>query len=555
MTKKPALKPQSEPAALPEAAVFAEEILVEGCRPNPWNKERPLDPAFVESIRKEGVISPILVRPIRAVRGPAWEVIAGARRLAASKEVGRKSIGAVVRDVDDATAKRLTLAENVNRVGLSAWQEAEALAELLEVCSAQEAAESLGWPAWRVRRRAKLLNLSKEWKEALQEEGSAVRKWPAAWLEEVVVLPHEMQDDLLDEIYSVDDFDDLKREISSLTELLRSAPFDITNATLCPKAGACTNCQKRTGAQPDLFPDEVTEAKAASDDRCLDRECWSDKAKAHQKAKIAAVRAKHGDIPFVSTDTYPTGTMRSKFPGLIGAEQYTKAKKSDAGAVQALAVSGINGELAEPRIVYMIPKSAKASNAADKAAGKAAPVKSMEEQRAGLETRRWSLVGQKLQVILGDNGKVEVEPPSLAALAVAATVFGISSTDDITGDDWEQVDELLTESNRAKDLFLECVCRKMSSNLQYARDGVRAGDHEDLEREILQVCKFFGIDSASLKAAADTEIPEPKSWGAQAAAEAAPKQVRKKPEKLTEAAKKKPAASKLEDEEDDHDDE
>jgi hypothetical protein len=56
---------------------------------------------------------------------------------------------------------------------------------------------------------------------------------------------------------------------------LKSAPFDIKDAELVAKAGACGPCPKRTGNQADLFGD------VKSADVCTDPKCFDDKRQAH----------------------------------------------------------------------------------------------------------------------------------------------------------------------------------------------------------------------------------------------------------------------------------
>jgi hypothetical protein len=67
---------------------------------------------------------------------------------------------------------------------------------------------------------------------------------------------------------------------------LSSAPFDIKDAKLLPKAGDCIKCPKRTGNQADLFGD------VKSADVCTDPKCFDDKRQAHfagaRKKKEAA---------------------------------------------------------------------------------------------------------------------------------------------------------------------------------------------------------------------------------------------------------------------------
>jgi ParB family chromosome partitioning protein len=70
-----------------------QEIEVGKCFPNPWNKRRDLDPAFVQSIREKGILSPILLRPSFNIDvGDGYEIICGERRWRGSMEVGLHSI-------------------------------------------------------------------------------------------------------------------------------------------------------------------------------------------------------------------------------------------------------------------------------------------------------------------------------------------------------------------------------------------------------------------------------------------------------------------------------
>lgn len=89
------------------------------------------------NISEQGVLHPILVRP----RGTGYELIAGQRRLLASKLAGRSSIPARVLEVDDVEAVSIALVENLARENLSAFEEAIGLSRL------QHAVEEAGGSA------------------------------------------------------------------------------------------------------------------------------------------------------------------------------------------------------------------------------------------------------------------------------------------------------------------------------------------------------------------------------------------------------------------------
>lgn len=90
-----------------------------------------LDPEKYEelkkSIRENGVLQPILVRP----RADRYEVIAGHRRLRVARELGLASLPALVRAADDTSTSILRLEENARRADLSPVEEAKYYAETL----------------------------------------------------------------------------------------------------------------------------------------------------------------------------------------------------------------------------------------------------------------------------------------------------------------------------------------------------------------------------------------------------------------------------------------
>ncbi|MGI8846006.1 MAG: ParB/RepB/Spo0J family partition protein [Thermoleophilaceae bacterium] len=85
--------------------------------------------ALAESIRSRGVLQPIVVRPLP---GGQFELIAGERRLRASKLAAIDTIPAVVRQTEDSERLDLALAENMARVDLNPIEEARACAMLVD---------------------------------------------------------------------------------------------------------------------------------------------------------------------------------------------------------------------------------------------------------------------------------------------------------------------------------------------------------------------------------------------------------------------------------------
>lgn len=83
---------------------------------------------LAESIRLQGVVQPVIVRPV----GGGYELIAGERRWRAAQAAGLATVPAVVREGDDTEALMLALVENVAREDLSPIDEARGYAALLE---------------------------------------------------------------------------------------------------------------------------------------------------------------------------------------------------------------------------------------------------------------------------------------------------------------------------------------------------------------------------------------------------------------------------------------
>ena len=114
---------------------------------------------LAESIRAQGVIQPVLVRP-RAAGG--YELIAGERRWRAAREAGVETLRAVVREAADRDALLLGLVENVAREELSPVEEARAYAVLMDefALGLGDIAERVGRSKPAISNRMRLLELS-----------------------------------------------------------------------------------------------------------------------------------------------------------------------------------------------------------------------------------------------------------------------------------------------------------------------------------------------------------------------------------------------------------
>lgn len=153
------LKPDDTPGSgevrnLPLASVI----------PNPHQPRKEFDPRALDdlaaSIKSQGVLQPILVRPLPGKPG-SYELVAGERRLRASRMAGLREIPALVRDLDDRESLAIALIENLQREDLNAVEEAEGYKQLLEQfgLSQEELARQLGKSRPALANSLRLLNL------------------------------------------------------------------------------------------------------------------------------------------------------------------------------------------------------------------------------------------------------------------------------------------------------------------------------------------------------------------------------------------------------------
>jgi ParB family chromosome partitioning protein len=122
---------------------------------------------LANSIRAQGVVQPIVVRP---VSGDRYEIIAGERRWRAAQLAGLHEIPAVVRDVADQAAMAMALIENIQREELNPMEESMALHRLIEEfgLTHQQTADAVGRSRASVSNLLRLLSLSDEVKRMLE---------------------------------------------------------------------------------------------------------------------------------------------------------------------------------------------------------------------------------------------------------------------------------------------------------------------------------------------------------------------------------------------------
>lgn len=101
---------------------------------------------LASSIKSQGIVQPIIIRPLDNQTTIKYEIIAGERRWRAAQIAGLSDVPAVIRDIPDADAIAMALIENIQRENLNPLEEARALDRLIKEfkLTHQEAADAVG---------------------------------------------------------------------------------------------------------------------------------------------------------------------------------------------------------------------------------------------------------------------------------------------------------------------------------------------------------------------------------------------------------------------------
>jgi ParB family chromosome partitioning protein len=160
-----------EDVVMDEARGFR-RIPIELLHPNPHNPRRRFEAGdldeLVQSIRAQGVLQPLIVRP--RSDGQSYEIVAGERRWRAAQWVPLHEVPALVRDFTDGEALEIALIENVQRADLNAIEEAQGYAQLIEHFgyTQQQLASSISKSRSHIANSLRLLSLPDEVKVHLE---------------------------------------------------------------------------------------------------------------------------------------------------------------------------------------------------------------------------------------------------------------------------------------------------------------------------------------------------------------------------------------------------
>jgi ParB family chromosome partitioning protein len=261
------------------------------------NPRRTFEPVALQelaaSIRTQGVLSPLLVRPLTE---NGFEIIAGARRYRAAQMAEQSTVPVRIVNLSDAAALEAQLVENLVRSEIHPMEEAQGFRALLALdepkYSIEQIAGRVGKNPSFVAARLKLTDLVPDAVEAFYADEIGVGH---ALL--LAKLPADQQAQALSacfkEVYNngakaariLLPVRNLQFWIdSNILLVLKDAPFNKRDAQLVPAAGSCADCPKRTGHNKLLFGDDL----GRQGDRCTDPSCYAAKVSAHVALTIAA---------------------------------------------------------------------------------------------------------------------------------------------------------------------------------------------------------------------------------------------------------------------------
>ena len=149
-----------------------EMVKIDELRSNPYQPRKVFDEEALQelaaSIKEHGVFQPIIIK--KSIKG--YEIIAGERRVKASKMAGLEEIPAIVRDFSDNEMMEIALLENLQRENLDAIEESTAYKKLLETLSLtqEELAKRLGKSRSHITNMLGLLTLPEEVQTALSNK-------------------------------------------------------------------------------------------------------------------------------------------------------------------------------------------------------------------------------------------------------------------------------------------------------------------------------------------------------------------------------------------------
>lgn len=476
-----------------------QSIDVETIAPSPFNPRREFNKEalgeLADSIRVQGIQVALIVRPA----GKGYELIAGERRWRAAKLAGLAEVPAVVRDLDDRTARAVQIVENLQRQDLAPLEEAQGFRDYLDNGGEMKAlAAAVGKSPRYIYARMQMLTLAPAARKELAE--GAISPGHAS---ELAALPPALQGEVLERVHDAWGSDmsvqELRKHIADHYRLsLDAAPWPkddpVLNAVKIgkkgPRAGPCSICPKRAGSNLDKFA-------GLKPNTCTDPECFRAKAAVFVELR----REKNRDLLLVA---FPdNGASQQDFKALPYSEKelvapygYTRNAKCEAAQTALVVAShdatqiGRTIEICRdrkckthhpPEYSYKPSKPSKAElrrktqREADEKVARAAFVQTIEHARKqkALELEDWRLIA------LESAETLAAEFPGSKQSQLIREAFG--NQPKLTAESW-------VKKQNAHALQVFVLARVLSAAIEY-------GNSQDS----LAAAKRHGVDLAALR--------------------------------------------------------
>lgn len=259
-------------------------------RESPNNPRKAFDQAalqdLADSLKAIGMQQPMVARPLPEDQQDIYvryELVFGHRRFRAAQLADpEQEWPCIVREMDDEDVAMAQVAENLQRVDVTALEEADGLQRLHKYLQVpvDRIAQRLGKSRSYVFNRLKLAAAGDDLRHAITDEGLS----PEIGVEVARIRSHSLQGKALQQLQRAAPAGDAwpsyraaKATLQGMFKLsIASAPFDPTDANLAKMAGACTGCSRLAGNDPAY-------EGVLADDICTDSECWDVKAREHQR--------------------------------------------------------------------------------------------------------------------------------------------------------------------------------------------------------------------------------------------------------------------------------
>ncbi len=420
------------------------ELPIAELTPSPTNPRKFFDPVklqeLADSIKEQGVLSPIWVRKV----DKGYEIIAGERRLRASKLAGLETVPCELKVMDDKQVAELQIIENLQRDELRPLEEARAYKLLMDQhgYDMKLMSEKISKSQSYIYGCFRLLKLSPAWQKAM-DQGEV--KIAFAQVVAVRVDDHKVQDDILKQLLGdwgtyggTETADELRATIEQEHDHnLKRAIWKLDDAELVIAAGACSTCPHRSKAQTSLFGD------AGKEDFCTLGKCWDSKVKAtterliekHQKAgskilkgaaadkEIKGAKETYGNSAYMSMDErVPTNSSSGDGTG----HKLVEAAKLESEIVLAISSTGRVYKLFKRKdLRELAEKAARSGNNRSKPRKKSESEKAQElkllkqrqanQRKQHLENMTRSAAGEMLEEVI-TAGKL-IKSPLLKVMA------------------------------------------------------------------------------------------------------------------------------------------